>query len=129
MLLLLGAPGRKDGSERRLGGVLLEAEGCEQPQLQLRSALLGSCKYPPEEMVGTEVGDADLCSGSKSGLQSCRFLYTSGLLVGIHGCGHLAEGGSTGKNGSWLALVVSASRAKGEEVSTSCPSWDVSFCY
>ena len=69
-------------------------------------------------MTGRDVGDPDLCSKSQSGLQSWRFSYTSGLLVGPHGCGHIAESGSAGKSRSWLAVVVSASRAKGEEVST-----------
>lgn len=97
-------------------GLLLEVEGCQQPQLQWgRSALLGSCQYPPEEMVGRDVGDPDLCSKSQSRLQSWMFSYTSGLLVGTYGSSHLAEGGSTR---SWLAVMVSASRAKGEEFST-----------
>lgn len=98
--------------------LLLEVERCQQPQLQLgRSALLGFCRYPPEEMVGRDVGHPGLCSKSQSRLQSWRFSYTSGLLAGTHGCGHLAEGGSAGKIRSWLAVVVSASRTKEEEVS------------
>lgn len=93
-------------------GLLLEVEGCQQPQLGLgRSALLGFCRYPPREwwyqwvpveMVGRDVGDPDLCSKSQTGLQSWRFSCTSGLLVGTRGVVTLLRVGAMRKIGHGL---------------------------
>lgn len=84
-------------------GLLLEVEGCQQPHLGLgRSALLGFCRYPPEEMVGRDVGDPDLCSKSQTGLQSWRFSCTSGLLVETRGVVTLLRVGAMRKIGHGL---------------------------